>query len=298
MLNRRFLVATSTTAAPYDINFLVVAAGGGGGKSTNGGTSSGGGGAGGLKSSVTNSGGGTSALTAISGVIGDVLTITVAGATAMETSGGNSSIISGGGNFTTISCSGGGKGAGAVAVGNGGCGGGSITTSGAGTGISGQGFAGGVSDGSGTYRGGGGGGTAATGTTSYPFGRGGIGTISAILNTTNATAQSVGEVSSSNVYYGSGGGGYDMIDNSPNNPALGGGAVLHGSPARDALPNSGGGGAAGDGIYRTKVLGASGVVILRVPAANYSNTVSGSPTVLDEGTDKVIIFKSSGSYTV
>ena len=295
-LGRRFLFPVSA-AESYAIDFLVVAAGGGGARAV-GGAHSGGGGAGGLKSSVTNSGGGTSALTAISGVVGDVLTITVAGATAMETSGNDSSISSGGANFTTISCSGGGRGAGVDAVGNGGCGGGSITTSGAGTGISGQGFAGGISDGTGTYRGGGGGGTGATGTTTSPFGRGGIGTISAILSTTNATAQSVGEVSGGNVYYGSGGGAYDMIDNSPNNPALGGGGVLHGSPARNALPNSGGGGAAGDGNYRTQVLGASGVVILRVPTASYSGTVGGSPTVLTEGTDKVIIFKSSGSYTV
>ena len=71
-----------------------------------------------------------------------------------------------------------------------------------------------------------------------------------------------------------------------------------GSAARNALANTGGAGAASDPSYsRPQCQGASGAVILRVPSGNYSGTTSGSPTVLDEGSDKVIIFKSSGSYT-
>jgi hypothetical protein len=32
-------------------------------------------------------------------------------------------------------------------------------------------------------------------------------------------------------------------------------------------------------------------------AANYSGTTSGSPTVSDSGSDKVLVFNASGSYT-
>ena len=43
--------------------------------------------------------------------------------------------------------------------------------------------------------------------------------------------------------------------------------------------------------------GASGVVILRVPTSSYSGTTSGSPTVTTSGSDKVLVFNGSGSYT-
>jgi hypothetical protein len=43
--------------------------------------------------------------------------------------------------------------------------------------------------------------------------------------------------------------------------------------------------------------GGSGVVILRIPAANYSGTTTGSPTVTDDGSFKVLVYNSSGSYT-
>ena len=43
--------------------------------------------------------------------------------------------------------------------------------------------------------------------------------------------------------------------------------------------------------------GGTGVVILRVPTANYSTTTTGSPTVTTSGTDTIIKFTGSGSYT-
>jgi hypothetical protein len=43
--------------------------------------------------------------------------------------------------------------------------------------------------------------------------------------------------------------------------------------------------------------GGSGVVILSMPLANFSNTTTGSPTESDDGTTKVLIFTASGSYT-
>jgi hypothetical protein len=39
------------------------------------------------------------------------------------------------------------------------------------------------------------------------------------------------------------------------------------------------------------------VVIISVPARNYSGTFTGSPTVTVVGTDVVLVFNSSGSYT-
>ena len=78
-----------------------------------------------------------------------------------------------------------------------------------------------------------------------------------------------------------------------------GGGNLHGSPSRAALVNSGGGGAAGDGNARSQVPGASGVVILRMATTVYSaGSTSGSPTAVTDDSDTVLIFKSSGSFTL
>jgi hypothetical protein len=39
------------------------------------------------------------------------------------------------------------------------------------------------------------------------------------------------------------------------------------------------------------------VVILRMPTASYSGTTTGSPTVATDGTDTILTFTASGSYT-
>jgi hypothetical protein len=36
---------------------------------------------------------------------------------------------------------------------------------------------------------------------------------------------------------------------------------------------------------------------LRVPTINYTGTTSGSPTVSTNGTDTIMVFNSSGTYT-
>ena len=56
-------------------------------------------------------------------------------------------------------------------------------------------------------------------------------------------------------------------------------------------------GPAADTSQSTIQQGGHGVVILRVPTSCYSGTTTGSPDVFVEGTDTVIVFKSSGSYT-
>jgi hypothetical protein len=39
------------------------------------------------------------------------------------------------------------------------------------------------------------------------------------------------------------------------------------------------------------------LVILRMPTVNYSGTTTGSPTVTIDGTDTILVFNASGSYT-
>ena len=43
--------------------------------------------------------------------------------------------------------------------------------------------------------------------------------------------------------------------------------------------------------------GGKGVVILSVPTANYSSSTSGSPTVTTSGSNTIMKFTGSGSYT-
>jgi hypothetical protein len=43
--------------------------------------------------------------------------------------------------------------------------------------------------------------------------------------------------------------------------------------------------------------GGSGVVILSVPTANYTGTTTGSPVVTTSGSNTILEFNSSGTYT-
>jgi hypothetical protein len=43
--------------------------------------------------------------------------------------------------------------------------------------------------------------------------------------------------------------------------------------------------------------GGSGVVILSVPTANYTGTTTGSPTITTSGSNTIIKFNSTGTYT-
>ena len=54
----------------------------------------------------------------------------------------------------------------------------------------------------------------------------------------------------------------------------------------------------GDRSYGTDYgSGGSGVVILRMPTTNYSGTTTGSPTVTTSGSNTILTFNASGSYT-
>jgi hypothetical protein len=93
-----------------------------------------------------------------------------------------------------------------------------------------------------------------------------------------------GCVGGSNTAGGDGGGGSHTANSGPS----GSGTVNTGSGA---------GGGTNTGANRDGGAGGSGVVILRVPTASYSGTTSGSPTVSTSGTDTILVFNASGSYT-
>jgi hypothetical protein len=287
---------TFETPQDYTADFLVIAGGGGGG-SAPGGHQGGGGGAGGYRNSYSteSSGGGGSSETSLTFNVGTVYTITVGGGGAKGvtpgTNGGtgNDSSISGS-DITDITSNGGGGG-GIGAQGNpgasgnpGGSGGGGAnsnvvngTGGSGGTGTSNQGFSGGSAQPYGSdpeLNSGGGGGAGGSGgnATSSTAGSSGAGLSSSITGSSVARA---------------GGGVGDTFNN------VAGTVNLAGTPKdSDATANTGSGGGGGAGG-----VGGSGVVILRLPTAKYSGTTTGSPTVTTDGTDTVITFNASGSYT-
>jgi hypothetical protein len=264
---------TLETPAPYSIDFLVIAGGAGGGLGNYGG----GGGAGGHRTSTQTVSSGT------------VITVTVGDGGAARTSGGrgnsgSDSSISGSG-LTTITSAGGGGGGGdpTIAGNSGGSGGGGA---GIGNGAAGSGNtpstspSQGNNGGAGTNndRGGGGGGAGEAGSTDGTS-QGGDGTASSITGSSvtragggagnNAGASSTG---------GDGGGGTGTPDGG------------------DGTANTGGGGSGHIGGSRAGA-GGKGVVILSVPTASYSSTTTGSPTVTTSGSNTILQFNGSGSYT-
>lgn len=271
-----------TNPNQYDIEFLVVAGGGAGG----GGFHGGGGGAGGYR---------TSTQTAF---IGNAITVTVgAGGTGVNGAtgnNGNNSSISGTGLTTITSIGGGGGGTFSSSgdPGDGGSGGARGNDNkgfSVGLGTSGQGNNGGNISGYGSpYAGGGGGGAGAVGSNGGSTGgNGGTGTANSITG--------------SSVTYAGGGGGSIYIGTSIGTGGAGGGGngSYNGSTPQAGTANTGGGGGGrASGTEATKGgNGGSGVVILKVPTANYSGTTTGSPTVTTSGDYKILKFTSSGSYT-
>jgi len=277
-------------------SFLVVAGGGSGGYDQGGA-----GGAGGYRSSYNSeaSGGGGSAESALTLTQGTTYTITVGAGGAAVTStpsiglNGVDSSISGSDITDITSVGGGGGGQGspnaglAGGSGGGGSGGGAGNPGGAGT--ANQGFAGGasyISPGNPGEDSGGGGGAGQAG--NNPVVSGGDGVASTITG--------------SSVTRGGGGGGNDYGNNNSRAGGAGGGGAggttTPGNAASPGTANTGGGGGAGSGNPPSDSgAGGSGVVILRVLTADYSGTTTGSPTVTTDGTDTILTFNASGSYT-
>ena len=267
------------TPPPITISYLIVAGGGGGGSRY-----AGGGGAGGLLS-------GTTGL-----IVGTTYSFAVGSGGAGNTNGGDNLSGTSGNNSTAFSLTaiGGGYGNGATSSsgGSGGSGGGGNSAGlFGGSGTSGQG-----NDGATAllinYTGAGGGGASSAGSqnSSSGGGNGGAGTASSI------TGSSVN-------YAGGGGGGTYIgggVGGTGGTGGAGGGGNGAGSTAGSAgTANTGGGGGGGGGSSGGSggYNGGSGVVILSVPTASYSGTTTGSPTVTTSGSNTIVKFTSSGSYT-
>jgi hypothetical protein len=266
---------------PYSIEFLVVAGGGGGGSRYDGG----GGGAGGYRTSTQTA------------TVGTVITVTVgdggAGGTLPNAgTQGSSSSISGSG-LTTITSAGGGGGsthAPNITGSSGGSGGGGAKE--IPTGLNGntpstdpsQGNNGGNHVVGGDNGGGGGGASAVGGNgSSGDGGVGGAGTASSITGTSVTRS-------------GGGGGGGDTSGGAGGVGGGGAGSTAEGT-AGDANTGGGGGGGERDGPSMAGGSGGKGVVILSMPLANFSGTTTGSPTESTSGSNKILVFTGSGSYT-
>ena len=275
--------STLETPQFYNVDFLVIGGGGGGGQdSPKGG---GGGGAGGYRNSYASesSGGGGSSEAVATFAAKTTYIVTLGSGGAVNTNGSDTTLS---GLEVSLTSLGGGCGGG-PAVGNGGSGGGGSglnNNSGpAGTGTSNQGFNGGAGVGAGSSGGGGGGGAGEAGNTDGSA-YGGDGLSSSI--TGSAVARG-----------GGGSGQWDQSSKPAGDGGGGTGAVADSSQAATAgTANTGGGGGGGNspanGVAKA---GGSGVVILRMPTANYSGTTTGSPTVTTDGSDTIIQFTADGS---
>jgi len=278
---------------PYSIDFLVIGGGAGGGCRTGGG-----GGAGGYITSTQGS-----------VAIGTVITVTVgdggAGSTDQNSraNNGSTSSISGSG-LTTITSAGGGGGGShgqpSVSSGaSGGSGGGGsdngTTSGGAGNTPSvspSQGNTGGngIDTGDANDGGGGGGGAGAVGgnASTNQGGTGGNGSASSITGSSVTRA-------------GGGGGGAADSGTGGSGGTGGGGAGQKNTTGTNGTANTGGGGGGGGGSAPTYTFaggnGGKGVVILSVPTASYSGTSTGSPTITTSGSNTILQFNGSGSYT-
>ena len=281
--------ATSNQVGPvvsvYSLAYLSVAGGGG--------ATFGGGGAGGLLSNAS-----------VTVTPGDVFTMTVGAGGSTSTNGSfngaNTTITSTTSGFVSVNCVGGGNTSGANYGGvAGGSGGGGWYTGSGGAGTAGQGNNGGAGNpnggpGGGSWTGGGGGGAGAVGANAGGgSGAGGIGVQSSITGAAT--------------YYAGGGGGGNAVGGQSGYGASGGsgGGGAGSNSAYDGgtsgTANTGGGGGGGTtsgaGTY-CNGQGGSGVVIISVPTSRFSNTYTGSNVVVTtSGSNTIVKFNSSGTYT-
>ena len=289
----------SLTPIPYAINFLVLAGGaaGGGGNPNNSspnGYVGAGGGAGGYRTSTQTIASGTQ------------ITITVGdGGSAVSTGAGTSgsdSSISGSSVTTITSAGGGGGGANKLSGVAGGSGGGAGAPA---TGSSAVG-AGNTPSTSPSQGNNGGSGFDGQTTNTNSGGGGGAGAVGA--NASSAVGGSGGagasnSITGSAINYAGGGGG--VTDSDYASGGLGGsggggnGARTGGTSPGSGTANLGGGGGGARLGVNSGISGAGGkgVVILSVPTSSYSTTTSGSPTVSTSGSNTIMKFTGSGSYT-
>ena len=276
---------TFETDPSYPVDFLVIAGGGAGAASGNGG----GGGAGGFRTSTQSIN------------VGTAYTVTVGDGGASVTgntigNNGTNSSISGSGLTTITSAGGGGGGRSASSGNSGGSGGGGGYETGHSGGAGNtpsttpsQGNNGGTGAGdsaASAYGGGGGGGAGAVGQngTTSKGGDGGAGTASSITGSSVTRAGGGGGATNSTIGSGGVGGGGDS---GTHLPSTNGGA---------GTINTGSGGGASQGDVNSGA-GGKGVVILSMPLSRFSGTTTGSPTEATSGSNKILTFTATGSYT-
>ena len=290
-----------TIANSYTIDFLVIAGAGGGGGSTYGG----GGGAGGYRNSYNSetSGRGSASETGRVTSVGDgQLDVTVgtggaAGPGGTQGSKGLNSV------FATYTSLGGGAGTDdnhtTHADKAGGCGGapGRNASGAAGAGTADQGFDSGATTDTTNGSGGAGGG-----------GAGAVGVNSASGNSGAGGAGLSSDISGSTVVRAGGGGGSAHYNYSTGGAGGtgGGGKGAEGSEgsasAVAGATNKGSGGGGGNYSSRLAAAGGKGVVILRMPTANFTSVCTGNvsgPNAASatSGSDTILIFNGDGSYT-
>ena len=118
-------------------------------------------------------------------------------------------------------------------------------------------------------------------------------------------AGTASSITSGSVTYAGGGGGSKYAAGTQGaGGAGGGGAGQYQAVGTAGEANKGGGGGGSSGIQpgsnSTGGVGGKGVVILSMPDANYSTTITGSPTVAADagGTGKTVLtFTGDGTYT-
>jgi len=276
------------TTVPYNAEYLVVAGGGGGGRLRGGA-----GGAGGFRTATgfTLTGGTTYTITVGAGGAGSTLT------TARGTNGSDSV-------FSTITSTGGGGGGSAGgtsaatltgATGGSGGGGAADSVTGATFGAGGagntpstspsQGNNGGSGIGTSNFGGGGGGGAGGVGSAGLTTagGAGGAGTASSLSG-------------ASVTYAGGGGGGHNATGGAAGAGGGGAGGVGAGAGGTGTANTGGGGGGDGNG-GSSGGTGGSGIVIISIPTVFYSGTTTGSPTVTTSGSNTILKYTGSGTYT-
>ena len=308
---RQFIFQVITEPA-YTIEYLVLAGGGAGGGSHRGG----GGGAGGYRNSYASETSGRNSstetpwsVTSANGAI--TVTVGSGGAVSSAANGGTggTSSISASGQTTITSYGGGGGGeyqnqadAGTYGSGAGAGHNTNVAQSGS-NGTAGQGFDGGDTPTSGNPQGGCGGGAGANGQDggSSSTRTGGTGLASSITGSSvtrggggGGGSYGAGEFCPGGAGGGGGGGSSDPAD--AHSGVIQSGDYRHPASGTDGL-GGGGGGVAGDNNNTTYGRGGSGVVILRMPTSRYTGTTTGSPSVSTDGTDTILTFTGSGSYT-
>jgi hypothetical protein len=271
----------------YTATFLIAGGGGAGGGSYKTGDGGAGGGAGGLVTGTTTFTTGTVyTVTVGAGAAGASAGVAPGTATNSSITGQTTAVAGGNGAYYNSSSA-------YVSATSGGSGGGAVDGARTvGSGTSGQGNAGGLSASATNYGSGGGGGSGGAGGagSNTVGGVGGAGTSNSITG--------------SAVIYAAGGGGGTYnggTGGAGGSSGIGGaGSNLAATAGGNGTANTGsGGGGSGASISAsgTGGNGGSGVVIISIPTANYTGSTTGSPTVTTSGSNKILTFTSSGSYT-